>query len=127
MTVKSCILRTHEDNFNLEALIHLVGHDLHVVIWGGNKPHIGAVALAQPRKSLKNQECNSSTASVMCLSGHKEDVVVKYVAERLAAMLDRNVVATAGMHWDVFEEPDIKGVMDNVSKLTDMIIAHINS
>ena len=77
-----------------------VGQDFVVVIWGGERPHIGAVALAQSRQSLKDHEKKSATASVLSILGHKEDAVVKSVSERLAAVADRPVVVTAGMHWD---------------------------
>jgi len=124
MSTRSFVLKIREDVFALEALITVVGDDLHIIVWGGDKPHIGAIALAQPRKSLENPENNSATVSVLCILGHKEDSVVKYMSEKLAAELNRTIVVTAGMHWDVFEITDTEKVMKNVTKLAEMIKDH---
>lgn len=80
-------VKTEEDAYNLEAAVLRVGVDWLVSIWGGVKPHIGAVAVAQPRPSLKDKEVTSATASVFCFLGHKEDVIVKEASEKLAASL----------------------------------------
>ena len=77
-----------------------IGQDLLVYIWGGEKPHIGAVAMAQPRPSLADPAKVSATASVFTYLGHKEDELVKAAAEGLAAALDCKVVVAAGVHWD---------------------------
>ncbi|MGL4335558.1 MAG: hypothetical protein ACRCST_01605, partial [Turicibacter sp.] len=55
-----------------------MGNDLNVCIFGGDTPHIGAVALGVARSSLKNPEVFSSTVSVLAITGHKEDELAKY-------------------------------------------------
>jgi hypothetical protein len=109
--------KTGEGKFDLNASVFEVGQDLVVIIWGGERPHIGAVALAQPRKSLKNAEITSATASVLSILGHKEDTVVKTVSERLACASNRPVAVTAGMHWDDIQESEIEQILKNVEKL----------
>jgi len=93
-----------------------------VAIWGGEKPHIGAVAIAQPRPSLKNPQVISSTASVICLVGHKEDELAKAAAEIIAAALETQVVVTAGIHWDNLEPDAIQRIIQNSEILIDMIL-----
>jgi hypothetical protein len=93
-------VRTSEDDYLVEAEAVFIGDDLLVYIWGGERPHIGAVAAAQPRPSLADPDTVSATASVLTYLGHKEDEVVKRAAEAIAAALDTNVVVTAGIHWD---------------------------
>jgi hypothetical protein len=115
-------VRTHEDRFDLEAHVRPIGRDLLVAIWGGDKPHIGAVGMAQPRPSLRDPERTSATASVFCLLGHKEDELVKAAAETLAAALNTNVVVTAGIHWDHLAPDDIGRVIHNTGILLDMIL-----
>lgn len=114
-------VKTVEDFYNLEASVLRVGSDWLVSIWGGEKPHIGAVAMAQPRPSLKNKDVTSATASVFCFLGHKEDIIVKEASERLAASLSSNVVVTAGMHWDDIDDEGIQKVIENTRKLIGMI------
>jgi len=60
------VVKTDKGNFDLEASVRFVGKDLLVAIWGGERPHIGAVAIAQPRPSLKDPAQISSTGSVFC-------------------------------------------------------------
>lgn len=116
---------TEEDAFNLEAAVLRLGHDWLVSIWGGEKPHIGAVAVAQPRPSLKDEKVTSSTASVFCFLGHKEDVIVKEASQRLSTSLKANVVVTAGIHWDDCDLEGIQRIVENsrilLSKIEERI------
>jgi gallate decarboxylase subunit D len=127
MNQQPIIFKTQEGIFDLTATVVKVGQDFVVVIWGGERPHIGAAALAQSRQSLKDPEKKSATASVLCILGHKEDAVVKSVSERLAAVADRPVVVTAGMHWDNLKESDLNQILKNVEILTQTLEAHLRT
>jgi hypothetical protein len=118
-------IKTREEAYRLEASVQIIGKDLLIAIWGGDRPHIGAVAVAQPRASLKDQSMRSATASVFCYVGHKDDVIAKEVAERLSAALNRNVTVTVGIHWDDLQEAGIKAVVANSQQLANMIIERI--
>ncbi len=102
-----------------------IGPDLLVAIWGGEKPHIGAVAAAQPRPSLKDPAVTSATASVICFVGHKEDDLAKRAAEALAAAIEGRTVVTAGVHWDNLSEEGIGQVIQNTAELIKMIKARL--
>ena len=127
MTTPEFTLSTHEGSFDLSASVRLIGEDLLVAIWGGEKPHIGAVAMAQPRPSLKDPAVTSATASVFCYVGHKEDQVAKAAAEVLAAALKTRVVVTAGIHWDNLKADGIQRVIANSEKLVAAILNRIAS
>ena len=127
MTTNSRIFKTQEGRFDLTASVTKVGQDAVVVIFGGERPHIGAVALADPRQSLRDPETISATASVLCLTGHKEDAIVKSASERLAAAANRPVVVTAGMHWDNLRESDLNQIMKNVELLIKMIESYLRT
>ena len=116
------MLETDTGAYDLTASIRIIGSDLLVAIWGGDKPHIGAVAVAQPRPSLKDPAVTSSSASVICLVGHKEDELAKAAAEILAAALKTQVVVTAGIHWDNLSPEAIQRVVHNSESLVDMIL-----
>ena len=120
-------IKTDDNAYSLEAFVKKIGNDLLVSIWGGEIPHIGAVAIAQPRPSLKDPRIRSATASVFCYPGHKEDVIAKETAERLSAALDTNVTVTAGAHWDNIDESGIKAVLENNRQLVTMIIKKIKA
>ena len=120
-------LKTEEGAYDLEAYVRLIGKDLLVAIWGGEKPHIGAVSMAQPRPSLKDPNVTSATASVFCFVGHKEDELAKAASEILAAALNTQVVVTAGIHWDNITKEGIQKVIDNSVILIDLILEKIAS
>ena len=115
-------VKTETGSCDIEAGVRLIGDDLLVAIWGGEKPHIGAVSVAQPRPSLRDPSKTSATASVICLLGHKEDEIAKAVSEVLAAALDRQVVVTAGIHWDNIEPEGIQKIIRNSQIVVDLIL-----
>ena len=115
-------LETQTGEYDLTASVRWIGPDLLVAIWGGEKPHIGAVAVAQPRPSLKDPEITSATASVICNIGHKEDDLVKAASEILASVLKTQVVVAAGIHWDNLEPEGIDRIIQNSEILVDMIL-----
>jgi len=116
------LLRTRSGAFDIEAYVLPMGDDLLVSVWGGDGPHIGAVAMAQPRPSLQDSRELSSTASVFTYLGHKEDELVKQVAETLSKKLNKKVVVAAGIHWHGISEADIQQVMKNSRDLIHMIL-----
>lgn len=113
--------QVEEGGFLVEALWQHLGKDYLLSVWGG-EPHIGAVAMAQPRPSLADPSRVSATASVFCYVGHKEDEVVKEISERLASALGAKVVVAAGLHWDDLGQAGIDQVVKNVRALVDVII-----
>jgi predicted esterase len=84
-----------------------------ITIVGGEKPHVGAVAISIPRPSLKNSSKISTTTSVFTLIGHKDDVLAKPAAEKLAKKLKQTVVVVAGVHIDEASEEEIKELTTN--------------
>jgi gallate decarboxylase subunit D len=120
--MKPISISLKEGRFKLEASLRTLGPDLLVAVWGGTHPHIGAVALALPRPSLRDKRKTSATSSVLTLLGHKEDATVKRISEDLAAALKRNVVVTAGIHWDNLKAEEIEGIIRLTDRLTKKII-----
>ncbi len=118
-------VKTDKKSYNIEASVKEVGQDLLVAIWGGERPHIGAVAIAQPRPSLKDHSLRSATASVFCYPGHKDDIIAKEAAEKISSALNANVTVTVGIHWDDIDEEGIKTVIENSRQLVKMIIERI--
>ena len=120
-------IHTNEGEYDLSAHVRLIGDDLLVAIWGGEKPHIGAVAAAQSSPSLKDPKVMSTTASVLCYSGHKEDELAKSAAKKLAAALDTKVVVTAGIHWHNLSAEGIQKVNRSCEILVTTVQERIQS
>jgi len=107
------------------TIIALDNSDVIVVITGG-RDHIGAVGLAVPRPSLLDANNRSATSSILTMPGHKEDVLVKDVSERVAAATGRNIAVIAGVHYDDLSVDDLKVLRKLWESLTEEISAFIN-
>ncbi|MFQ5533418.1 MAG: hypothetical protein ACE5EM_01155 [Sphingomonadales bacterium] len=116
---------TETGDHDVSAHARKIGEDVLVAIWGGDKPHIGAVAAAQPRPSLDDRTRTSASTSVICFVGHKEDDLAKHAAQTLASALKVRVVVTAGIHWDNITPDGIKSVRCNcksvIAKVADLL------
>ena len=117
--------KTDTGSYDIEAEALRIGDDYLVAIWGGDKPHIGAVAAAQPRPSLAKPGITRATASVICFPAHKEFELARVVSETLAAALGSSVVVTAGIHWDNLDREGVASVMSNTKILTDLLLERI--
>ena len=104
------------------SCVQKIGPDLLVSIWGGTHPHIGAVAMAVPRPSLKDPKEVSATSSNFTFVGHKEDLLAKKISEKIASQLKTNVVVTAGVHWDKLPPNKIETIEKLTDTLTDLIL-----
>jgi hypothetical protein len=51
--------------------------------------------------------------------------LVKRISERLAAQLRKNVVVTAGIHWDSLTVEEIKTIENLTGKLSDRILERL--
>lgn len=80
-----------------------MGKDLNVCIYGGDTPHIGAVALSII------DETNTPDVSVMTIKGHREDIIARDSAIKLSQALGCNVCVSCGIHKNnaSFEEINI--------------------
>jgi hypothetical protein len=82
----------------LVLTLQKVGADYLLVVTGG-MAHLGCVVMAEPRPSLTGAG-RSSTSSVLNASGHKDELLCRPLAERLAAQRGARVVCTGGFHID---------------------------
>lgn len=95
-----------------------IGNDLHVVMTGGEQPHVGAVAVG----TISAEEESGVHVALITVPGHKEDVVVEKSARRLARQLGITVLVAAGMHWDGIDKKGIAQVLENSAVLTEKIL-----
>ena len=119
--MKTASYSAKNGRFLIEALVQEIGADLLVSIWGGTRPHIGAVGMAVPRPSLRDSSRWSATSSNFTFTGHKEDLLVKEVSEAIAASLHKNVVVTAGIHWDDLNPRELVMVQNLAQQLVQKI------
>lgn len=102
------------------------GADYLILLSGGERPHIGCTVLAVPRPSLRSDKKElSSTASVINVTGHKDEQLCRYLAEKVAAGTGTVTVCTGGFHVDGITESQIREVVGAVKAITDEILAAV--
>lgn len=126
MPPKPFYCQIDRNGYKVEGLCNRMGDDYLLSIWGG-EAHIGAVAMAQPRDSLRDGSRRSATASVFCYVGHKEDELVKKVSEQFASELNAKVVVVAGLHWDNLTPDGVATVLKNTDHLLADLIEEVKS
>lgn len=94
--------------------IHRLGSDYHILVSGGERPHIGCTVLALPRPSLDGSGRISSTASVLNVTGHKDEEVCRYLAETVSAGKNSIVVCTGGIHMDGITKEQIAEIVETM-------------
>lgn len=102
-----------EGKYLVSCSIIPCGKDLSVTIIGGTHPHIGAVAIGLPRPSLTDPNQTSTSTSVFCVTGHKDDEVAKHAADKIAAVFNCTVVVSVGIHVDQATHEDVKRLWQN--------------
>ena len=75
--MKATSFSSGEALLKVQGNLSLCGGDICLNIGGGTLPHIGAVAVAEPRPSLRMDGSNSASCSVLCILGHKDDVLAR--------------------------------------------------
>lgn len=89
------------------------GRGLVVGLFGGESPHVGAVVVSVPRPSLADPARASCTSSVVNLPAHKEEEVIRPLAEELARATGRPVVGVAGVHVEAARPADLELLVRN--------------
>lgn len=120
--VRSFDMSEGEGKFQVHAKIFELGPDCLVILWGGTRPHVGAVGIAQVRPSLRDPIQLSATSSVFTFVGHKEDMISKIMSEELAKRLGRNTIVAAGIHWDDLTDTDIKSITELCQSIMEQIV-----
>ncbi len=98
--IKTRTIQDQGREYRIQAEVLFSGRDICVVICGGDRPHIGAVALGSMAESPNDPQRRSATPSVIAVPGHKEYHLALAAAEQLSKALDRTVVVSVGIHID---------------------------
>lgn len=103
-----CSLYRRVQVLGREIRIHVydTGAGLNILIEGGDKGHIGAVAAAEPGAEIRS----------IVFPGHKEDVVCRAWAERLCEKYGGPVVVEAGIHYEKITKSEIQEILSALEK-----------
>lgn len=98
-----------------------LGNDYNIIVYGGERPHVGCTVLAVPRPSLKGDGTISTTASVLNVTGHKDEMICRYLAEQISKRENAVVACTGGFHKDGITEGQIQEVLEAVKEIEGQI------
>lgn len=103
----------------MSASLQTIGEDVLIAVWGGTLPHIGALAVAIPHPESTPERERSSTVLQFSFPGHRDEVVARRVAERVASALQRTVAVSAGIHIPDITPDGIEAVLANTDALIE--------
>ena len=118
-----CVVKASigEKRYRVTALGIPTENGLIVSVLGGEKPHVGAIALGVPRPSSKDPKVTSVTSSVLVLPGHKDDLIARPLSEKFAREFKRPAVVIAGVHVDKADDEGIAQLVSNSTKAGDRL------
>lgn len=93
-----------------------MGEDLLVALHGGDRAHIGAVAVSQPRPD------GGASTSVMTMFGHREDQLARDLAHRIARETGVPAAVACGIHVDRISAHEIEQVVSLCEELATRLI-----
>ncbi len=111
--------------YEITLVAQYCGNDLNVSVFGGEKAHIGAVAIAVANIDGYERKY-SPTVSCISVLDHKDEEVARLVAKELSLFLNSQVVVTAGIHIDDATLDDINIIKKSVKNITEKLIKEIN-
>ena len=95
----------------IKAIIVFTDDGINVTVAGGDKSHIGAVAIID-----ENGNLTSTT-----FPNHKETIIAESWAKSLHEKYMQPVVVAAGIHYDGITKKDINNVLEVCNRLLETI------
>jgi hypothetical protein len=111
--------------YTVSATLQLLDQDVLITVWGGTRPHIGALVVSAPHPDHAPEEGRCSTVLQFSFPGHRDNVVARRVAERVASALQRTIVVSAGIHVPDITPAGIDTVLANTDCLIEKIISFL--
>lgn len=100
---------------DITAQVTLLDEGIHVLLIGGSRNHVGAVALAQNGKLLA---CPS-------FPGHKEQIICQRWAQAISKEVGGCAAVCCGIHYDHITSEKIQSVLDVCDKLLEETLRRI--
>ena len=85
-----------ESGFEIQVTMIEIEDDMLVVIIGGDRPHVGAVTVAQGFEKSNSR----GTVTSISVPGHKEKALIEKPAKILAQETGGTVAVVGGVHYE---------------------------
>lgn len=116
--LKPMELTTRRGRIALRLTWQRLGEDLCVTLSGGDRPHIGAMALHVP---------GTTPAAVLTVPRHRETELAQEVADRLGERLGVTVGVLCGIHVDSLRAEELTDVLAMSRELTERLLAQMGA
>ncbi len=98
----------------VEVTVHDTdGWGLVVFVRGGEKPHLGGVALASPGGKAHGQKLSSCDLWTITVPGHKDAELAQKIAKKICKASGEPVSVSLGIHVEQAEAKDIELICMN--------------
>lgn len=125
--IKQSSYQAGEGRFCIKMFVSETDEGLVAQLFGGEKPHVGAMVLSVPAPGMINPGAITCTTVVVPLLGHKDDHVAKLAAEQIARAAGVPVVVVAGVHVDDAGEKEIKELVNNCQVVTRALLKDLQA
>lgn len=98
------------------------GAGLAVFVRGGDRPHMGGVAVASPGIKLHGRVLSSCDLWAVTVPGHKDMELAQKIAKKLCKATGEPISVSVGVHVDDATPNDIKCLCDNADKAVDTFL-----
>jgi hypothetical protein len=96
-----------------------IGRDYCIIFRGGDLPHVGAIALAEP--CYISGEANASVSSICALS-HRDDVLARQIALCVCKSMRAVVAVSGGIHYDGLDKEGIYTIVQTTDNMVEELI-----
>lgn len=98
--------------FDINAVAYKIGPDIAVIIYGGERSHVGSVSIA----------ASNDIARSTVISTHKDNIISEIYAKKLADVFSCNVSVTCGIHYENPSKEDLNTIVCEAEVLLEELI-----
>ena len=110
-----CCKKIHVLGHGINIGVYDTGAGISILIEGGERGHIGAVAIALSGRLIES----------IVFPSHKENVICEQWAAKLSSVYNGPVVVEAGVHYDNITKEQIQEILEVLDKELDSLEKHI--
>lgn len=114
-----------EGRYLINVLALVTADGISITLTGGEKPHVGAMAMSVPGSSAENNKMSCDTW-IIPRAGHKDDQAAAQVARQVCLATGQPVAVTAGIHIDQAEDWEIEQLLDHCRQAASLVGIKIN-
>lgn len=103
------------------------GWGLAVFVRGGDRPHLGGVALASPGAEIHGRKLSSCDLWTITVPGHKDAELAQKIAKKICKASGEPVSVSLGIHVEQANAEDIELICTNVDTAVDsFLVKYLN-